>query len=56
MLTDWRERFAWNDDGKAWHERVAGAIEDRYTQERAELDRLSGGPPETAEPASRPRT
>jgi hypothetical protein len=55
MLVDWRERFAWDDDGKAWHERVANAIEDRYTQERTELDRRVGGPPEAAEPVSKPR-
>jgi hypothetical protein len=54
MLADWRGRFAWNDEGKAWHERVAKAVEDPYGQERAKPDPRAGGPQEDAAPTAGP--
>jgi hypothetical protein len=38
LLAQWRERFAWNDAGKEWFERVAKAVEAEYEKEMAELN------------------
>jgi hypothetical protein len=51
MLADWRERFAWNEEGKSWHERVSNAIQER---ERWESNRFSMGTEEDADGALEP--
>jgi hypothetical protein len=39
LLVEWRERFAWNDAGKEWFERVAKAVEAAHEKEMAELNK-----------------
>jgi hypothetical protein len=39
LLAQWRERFAWNDAGKEWFERVVKAVEAARKKETAELNK-----------------
>jgi len=37
LLAVWRERYAWNDAGKEWYQRITKIIEDAHKKEMAEL-------------------
>jgi hypothetical protein len=37
LLAGWHERFAWNDEGKEWYQRVERAVKDVFEKEMAEL-------------------
>lgn len=39
LLAEWRERFAWDDAGKEWFNRVAKAVDAAHEEETAELER-----------------